>query len=127
MNENLYRDTVTLRRPKAGGLGADGVPLYEIVLGEGDLPIQVRCHLERRSRRIFSTQGVEVRADGTMLFRQVPGREVRVDDIIVDHDGSAWKVLSLDLQKVLFGGRTLGRADLQVTTDPVPHDTEVSG
>jgi len=127
MNENLYRDTVTLRRPKAGGLGADGVPTYEIVLGEGDLPVQVRCHLEQRSRRILSTQGVELRADATMLFRQVVGIEVRIDDIVVDHDGNAWKVVGLDKQRVLFGSRTLARADLQITTEPVPHDTEVSG
>jgi DUF1009 family protein len=125
MNENLYRDTVTLRRPK--GMAVDGAVTYEIVLGDGDLPVQVRCHLEQRGRRTFTTQGTEIRSDATILFRQVPGREIRVDDIVVDQSGAAWKVVSLDVQKVLFGGRRLGRADLQATTEPVPHDAEVSG
>jgi hypothetical protein len=129
MNENLYRQTVTIRRPKAGGMAADGRLTYEIVMGEGDLPVTVRCHLEQRGRRVFSTQGIEVRTDATMLFRQRPsvGAEIRIDDIVVDHDGAAWKVVGLDTQKAMFGCRVMGRADLQSTTNPVPHDTEVSG
>ena len=127
MNENLYLQRVTLRRPKAGTRGADGSVTYEIVLGEGDLPVEIRCSIEQRTRRIFSTQGVEIQSDATMLFRQKPGFEVRSDDIVVDPDGQAWKVVGLNVQKVLFGSRKLGRADLQTTVDPVPHNEEVSG
>ncbi len=127
MNTNLYLERVTLRRPKAGTRGVDGATQYEVVLGEGDLPIEVRCALERRGRRIFSTQGVEIQSDATMLFRQAPEKEIRLDDIVVDLEGQAWKVVGLDVQKSMFGSRKYGRADLQTTTNPVQHDQEVSG
>ena len=127
MMENLYRETVTIRRPRAGTGAVDGSVQYEIVLGEGDLPVEVRCALERRSRRIFSTQNVEIQSDATLLFRQQEGKELRNDDIVVDSTGAAWKVVGLNLQKMLFGSRLMGRADLQTTVNPVPHNEEVSG
>lgn len=127
MIENLFLEKVTIRRPKAGTRAFDGAVTYEIVLGEGDLPLQIRCALERRGRRVFSTQGVEIQGDATMLFRQKESAEVLIDDIVVDSTGAAWKVLRLDVQKAMFGSRKTGRADLQATTDPVPHDAEVSG
>ena len=127
MSENLFLERVTIRRPKAGTRQVDGSTTYEIVLGEGELPIEVRCALERRGRRVFSTQGVEVQGEATMLFRQKTSAEVLIDDILVDSSGQAWKVVGLDVQKALFGSRRMGRADLQKTVDPVPHDEEVSG
>jgi len=127
MIENLYRETVTLRRPKPGTRAIDASTEYEIVLGDGDLPVRVRCRIERRGRRLFTTQGVELQGDATMLFRKKDNAEVLVDDIVVDRNGDAWKVMNVDAQKLLWGMATHCRADLQSTVDPVPNDLEVEG
>ena len=123
----LYRETVTIRRPQAGGGNVDGSVTFEIVLGEDEHPVEVRCAIERRSRRLLSVQGVESQSDATMFFVQRSGSEIAVDDIVVDGDGHAWKVVGLEVQKQLFGMVKGGRADLKATVNPVPHNEEVSG
>ncbi|MGH9462003.1 MAG: hypothetical protein ACRD1X_12340 [Vicinamibacteria bacterium] len=127
MIESLYRETVTLRRPKAATRQVDGSTDYEIVVDEAQYPVRVRCRIERKGRRIFTNQGVELQSDAAMVFRQKDGSTVRKDDIVVDRNGEAWKVLDLEELRQLFGPNTYARAGLQSTVDPVPHDEEVEG
>lgn len=127
MNENLYRESVTIRRPKAGTRQVDGSVEYEVVLGDGDLPVQIRCRIVHNSRRVFTTQNVEIQADATLLYSVKSGREILKDDIVVDRNGQAYNVVRHKHEKALFGPQILGSLDLQETTLPVQHDEEVAG
>ena len=123
----LYRQTVTIRRPQAGSGLVDGAVTYKVVLDDEESPMRLRCRLERRARRLFTAQGAEVQTDATMLFIQKDATELFIDDVVVDQDSNAYKVVGLETQKALFGSRVSGRADLKATTDPVQHELEVEG
>ncbi len=127
MNESLYRETVTLRRPRAGSRTVDGAVTYDVVLGDGDLPLEIRCRIVRNSRRLFTTQNVEIQTDGTLVYAVKNDREIRKDDIVVDRNGDAFQVVRVKHEKALFGLQVLGSVDLQQTTLPVQHSEEVAG
>src|SRR3982751_6478478 len=117
MLDATFRETVTLRRARAGARGANGAPAaYDLVRDGAEVAVRIRCRIERRRRRIFLDQGVEAEADATMLFRvTLPSVDLRTVDYVVDRNGEAFKVLGMDDQQSLFGSARYKRVDLRAT------------
>jgi len=124
MLDITFRELVTLRRAKAGTRGASNDPVYEIVRDTAEEPLKVRCYIERRKRRVFSTAGVEEESDATMLFRATEKADVRAEDLVVDQDGAAYRVNGLETASSLFGSARYRRADLRKTRLKVQEGTD---
>jgi hypothetical protein len=122
MLDTMLRETVTLRRAKAGSRSVQNEVVYEILRDAAEIPIEVRCRIERRRRRIFSTAGVEEESDGTMLYRISSKVDIQTNDLVVDRNGQAYKILGFDEQSSLFGSASYRRADLRLTRLPVQED-----
>lgn len=119
MLDTMMRENVTLRRARAGSRTVKNEVTYDILRDDAEIPIVLRCRIERRRRRIFSAQGVEEESDGTMIYRVTSKVDVKANDLIVDRNGQAFKILGFDEQPSLFGSATYRRADLRLTRLPV--------
>lgn len=122
MLETLFRETVTLRRLAAGTRAVDGVAEYSTVVDADDVPIEIRCRIERRRRRILSKEGVELEGDATMMLKRPTSTEISEEDVVVDRNGQAWKILRVERAEAFFGAGEYMRLDLQETTIAVPAD-----
>jgi hypothetical protein len=120
MLDALFRETVTLRRLAVGTRQTDGAAGYEIVVDDAEVPVQIRCRIERRRRRLITKEGVELEGDATMVLKRPASIEISEEDVVVDRNGQAWKILRKESSDSFFGAGEYFRLDLQETTIEVP-------
>lgn len=122
MLEAMFRETVTLRKPRVSTRGANARATYEIVRDQAEIPVRIKCKIDYRKDRNQTTQAVEDNADATMIFRVRGVRDVDQTHIVVDQDGQAFRVKSIDVEKSMFGSATYKEVKLIKTTIPVGED-----
>ncbi|MCJ2530692.1 MAG: hypothetical protein LN413_00020 [Candidatus Thermoplasmatota archaeon] len=121
----LYRDVVTLRRPKKRR-SRKGPPVYEQVLDAGEGPASMRCRITQGGRRVYDTDGARTLGDATMVYRVGDKIEPKPNDLIVAKDGQTYKVLRIDPTRPIGARRTYAEATLEKTAQKVPADAEAT-
>ena len=122
MLDILLKDKVTVRR--AGARDVRNNITYTQLTDSKGHPTHVTCKLDKRRRRIFSTDGVEMESDATMVYR-VQGNPIVMLEDLVYFDGTSYKIIAFAEQNMLFSAFNYVRADLQLTRDVQPEDREV--
>jgi hypothetical protein len=118
----LFNTKVTVRRAQVGGRTARNAVTYEQLVDSTGFPLTLKCRLERRGRRIFSTTGHEKESDAQMVWRDTATVEIKDEDLIVTTKGETFKVMSVERQTKLGTAVGYGRAQLRRTEIPVPGD-----
>lgn len=117
MLDTTFKETVTLRRARAGSRGANAqASAYDIVCNADQVPIRIKCYIDRKRRKLISTQGTDTESDATLLMRVRPGIDLQTFDFVVDQSGVGYRVMGMDDQSALFGPTRYKRVDLRLTT-----------
>ena len=124
MFDVLYRDTVTIRRPKVGSLGVAGQPELERVLAVDETELVLKCRFESKGRKTIDNRGAEIKTDATLLFRVIGKPALQLEDYVVRPDRTGWRVVDIEEQSALFGGSTYARAGLMRTDRTFPLDKD---
>lgn len=122
MLDALYKDSVTVRRPK--GRDAANRITYEEILAENGGPLVIRCRIERRRRRVVTTDAKERVQDAQMVFRSDLAPQLQSQDIVVvTKDRETFEVDTLEKLDSPFGGPVAyGRAGLLRTAAVIPEN-----
>jgi len=119
MLDVLFKETVTLRRAAEGTRTAAGGPTYATVRTEATLPLRIKCRIERGVSRSYGLQVTEADADAFMTCRRPTAGDFRETDLVVDSEGTVYKVMRLEAIEPLFGSARYLKATLKESRLPV--------
>ena len=121
MFEALFNDKFTIRRPVSRTVRNEKV-YAEPTDGLAGLPIP--CRIERRGRRVFTKDGVELGSDATLFFRKgLHGVDpvLALEDLVVA-GGETFRIVGMNEQPMLFTAGVYVRLDLARDQTPVEKD-----
>lgn len=121
MLDLLFNETFTVRR--ASTRTATNDTTYAEPTDEpGGAAVPILCRIERKGRRTYDRDGVQLASDATLIYRKQDVPALQVQNLVVS-GGETYRILALEEQPMLFAGVTYVRADLARTRTPVPGDT----
>ncbi len=88
-----FKNVVTLRKPRPGSRKNATEVEWDPVLGTDNEPVRIKCRFKRSGVKNFSLQAGEEQSDATMLFRKTSAKDVLRENLVVDVNGDAYKVL----------------------------------
>jgi len=122
MLDATFKETVTLRRARAGSRGGNAqASAYDVVRDAAGVVLRIRCKIDRKRRKLVSTQGIETESDATLLMRVRGAVDLRTTDFVVDETGAGYRIMGMDEQPALFGSARYKRVELRATTITFPN------